>query len=425
MDFDVLAYGANGDGKTDDSIYIQRAIDDAYQYGGGRVVLDGAKVYYSSSITLRPNVELHIALGSVLKASGNIEDYLHPNKGEKDKGVDISGTPVTLKPSYAFIYGYEAHGAVISGRGVIDGNCYAFVKRVSEYYVTGDFYPRPTMIYIEASNHITIKDITLRNAPFWTLHPAGCNDVLISSIRILNPLDVANSDGIDPDHSSNVRILGCHIECADDCICLKSSKGNMEYGPTENILISDCTLISTSAALKIGTEGTGDFRNVIVRSVCISKSNRGISIQIRDGGNVENVIFSDIMIETRRFSPSFWGSAEPISISSVDRDENTQSGTIRNIRFENITARGENGVFIFGNGKVSDVTFRSVRIMLEGTSKWEKGVHDYRPGVGTEILKDGTYGFFSKGAENVKFEDCCVVWLNDVDGTRKDDFYTE
>lgn len=84
--------------------------------------------------------------------------------------------------------------------------------------------------------------------------------MLIDRIRILNDLDVANSDGIDPDHCSNVRILGCHVTCADDCICLKTSKGNSEYGPTENVIIDGCTLVSTSAAIKIGTEGVGDFK---------------------------------------------------------------------------------------------------------------------------------------------------------------------
>ena len=139
-------------------------------------------------------------------------------------------------------------------------------------------------------------------------------------------MDVANSDGIDPDHCSNVRILGCHIECADDCICLKASKGNSEYGPCENIIISDCTLVSTSAAIKIGTEGVGDFRNIIVNNCIITKSNRGLSIQIRDGGNVENVTYSNCIIETRRFCPDWWGTAEPIVITTFNRDENTKSG---------------------------------------------------------------------------------------------------
>ena len=200
----------------------------------------------------------------------------------------------------------------------------AFVERKDQYYVTGNFYPRPTVIYVEKSNNITFKDVTIVDAPFWTLHPAGCDDVLISHIRILNPLDVANSDGIDPDHCSNVRIIGCHVTCADDCICLKTSKGNAEYGPCENIIIANCTLISTSAAIKIGTEGVGDFRNVIVDNCIISRSNRGLSIQIRDGGNVENVTYSNCIIETRRFCPDWWGTAEPIVITTFNRDENTK-----------------------------------------------------------------------------------------------------
>ena len=204
-------------------------------------------------------------------------------------------------------------------------------------------------MYVEKSNHISFRDFTVIDAPFWTLHPAGCDDVLIDKIRILNDLDVANSDGIDPDHCSNVRILGCHVTCADDCICLKASKGNSEYGPCENIIIDGCTLISTSAAIKIGTEGVGDFKNVIVSNCIISRSNRGLSIQIRDGGSVENVSYSNIIIETRRFCPDWWGTAEPIVITTFNRDENTKSGTIKNVRFFNVTAKGENGVLIHGN----------------------------------------------------------------------------
>lgn len=57
--------------------------------------------------------------------------------------MDRVGTPVTLKPSYAFVYAKDADHIAITGDGVIDGNCDAFVKRVSPYYVTGDFTPAP------------------------------------------------------------------------------------------------------------------------------------------------------------------------------------------------------------------------------------------------------------------------------------------
>ena len=228
MDYLVRDYGAVGDGQTNDAAAIQKAIDACFQAGGGRVILENGRTYYSSSIILKAHTELHLERGAVLKAHQDIDTYFHPNAGQRDDGVDRVGTPVTLKPSYAFIYAKDADDIAISGPGVVDGNAYAFVKQVSPYYVSGDFYPRPTLIYVEHCDHISFTEVTLRNAPFWTLHPAGCDDVLISGIHILNDLNVANSDGIDPDHSTNVRIIGCHITCADDCICLKSSSGNME-----------------------------------------------------------------------------------------------------------------------------------------------------------------------------------------------------
>ena len=338
MDYNVLNMGAVGDGKADDTKAVQLALDTANDNGGGRVVLPGGHTYYCRSLFLRANVELHLQQGAVLKATEDLGGYVRPNEQINDPKTAKIGNPVTGKPSFVFLYGFEAHGCAITGRGKIDCNGHAFVSRKDQYYVTGSFYPRPTAIYVEKSNHITFREFTVVDAPFWTLHPAGCDDVLIDRIRILNDLDVANSDGIDPDHCSNVRILGCHIECADDCICLKTSQGNAEYGPCKNIVIQGCTLVSTSAAIKIGTEGVGDFRNVLVSDCIISRSNRGLSIQIRDGGNVENVSYQNIMIETRRFCPDWWGTAEPIVLTTFNRDAQTKSGRIKNVRFFNVTA---------------------------------------------------------------------------------------
>ena len=412
MDYNVLIMGAAGDGNTDDTAALQRALDVCGKNGGGRVVLPGGRVYFSRSLFLRPGVELHLQRGAVLKATDDLDGYFRPNEQINDPKTALIGNPVTGKPSFVFLYGYEAHGCAITGDGTIELNGHAFLYRKDQYYVTGDFYPRPTGIYVEHSDHITFRDFTVTDAPFWTLHPAGCNDVLIDRIRILNDLDVANSDGIDPDHCANVRILGCHIECADDCICLKTTKGNAEYGPCENVIIQGCTLVSTSAAIKIGTEGVGDFRNVLVSDCVISRSNRGLSIQIRDGGNVENVSFQNISIETRRFCPDWWGTAEPIVLTTFDRDENTRSGRIRNVRFFNVTANGENGVLIHGTEQnpIEDVQFRHCRIRVGKTSKWPCGLYDLRPCLRYGVEQMPNAGCLLRYANGVSMKDVAFSW---------------
>lgn len=200
---------------------------------GGRVVLQSGYVFYSDSIRLRSNVDLHIQKGARLKATGNIDGYIRPNKLINDPKTALIGNPVTGKPSFVFLYGYEADGCTISGEGTIDANGHAFVQRKDQYYVTGDFYPRPTVIYVEKSNHITFKDITIVDAPFWTLHPAGCDDVLIDRIRILNDLDVANSDGIDPDHCSNVRILAAMWSAPTTAFALRPARATPSTAPAK------------------------------------------------------------------------------------------------------------------------------------------------------------------------------------------------
>ena len=99
------------------------------------------------------------------------------------------------------------------------------------------------------------------------------------------------------------------------------------------------------------------------------------------------VSFSNIIIETRRFADCWWGCAEPITISTHDRDEHTKSGHISNVRFSNITCDSENGVFLSGSpgNHIEDILFENVRVMVRSKSKWPKGMYDLRPGYGQKI----------------------------------------
>lgn len=427
--YNILDYGAAGDGKTNDAAAIQAAIDECSRSGGGVVLFPGGNIYRSGYVILKSKVEIHLEMGAVWKASDSLDDY-YPLRNAGRIVAHESGLPSFLnseyagRPFHAFIYAMDEEDISISGSGTIDANESMFYGDDSGYHIEGSYYPRVPLMLLEAVKHLTITGVKLVGCAFWTVHLVGCEDVLIDGIRLINNLRMANSDGIDPDHCKNVRISNCHIECGDDAIVLKNSGDYKQYGPCENIVISNCTLISTSAAIKFGTEGESDFRNILVTNCCISRSNRGISIQIRDGGNVENVIFSNIRIETRRFSHEWWGRAEAICLTAIDRKPGVKAGKIRNVRFYNISCEGENGIFIMGNkdNLIEDISFEQVDLTLDKTSKWEIDGYDIRPCQGDGNIVTPISGIYVDYGKNIRFKDVTVTKKEGILPYYKEDY---
>lgn len=283
MIYNILDFGALGDGKSNDAAAIQRAVDVCSANGGGRVLIPGGKTYCTGSICLKSNVDFHIESGAVLKASLKFEDYAPSSPESGDVLQAASEVPSYVnceyhgRPRHYFIYALHGEHIKITGEGTIDGSEEIYHGVTDQYHIEGKFYPRIPMIFVEDICHFTVKDVTLTKCGFWTIHPVGCYDVLIEGIRILNNTKMANCDGIDPDHCDQVRIFNCHIECGDDCIVLKTSQDFEEYGPCSNVIISGCTLISTSSAIKIGTDSESDFYNVIKYSIQGTTQGNGLT----------------------------------------------------------------------------------------------------------------------------------------------------
>lgn len=413
MDYNVLDFGAAGDGFTNDTAAIQAAIDVCRRDGGGRVILPSGKVFRSGTLILCSNLELHIETGAVLKGSDRVADYrlvtVASGSSEFRNVPSYEDSTYTGAPNHYFLFGKDCENLVITGYGRIDGNEEIFYGDVTKWHIEGNFYPRVPMLFLENVSHLTVRDVTLANSGFWTVHLVGCQDVLIDGIRILNNLRMANCDGIDPDHCRNVRIANCHIECADDCIVFKNTAAAMQFGPCENITVTNCTLISTSAAIKFGSESEDVFRNILVENCCISRSNRGISLQLRDKGSIENVAFHNITIDTRLFHKDmFWGQAEPVAITVLRRKEDTAVGSIRNIRFSNLFCTAENGILIYSErpDAVSGISFDHVTLNLRNKTHHEKGFHDLRPSFGPKFTGTDLSYVYAHNAASVHFSNC-------------------
>jgi hypothetical protein len=183
-----------------------------------------------------------------------------------------------------------------------------------------------------------------------------------------------NSDGIDIDGCKDVMISDCHISTGDDAICLKSTNRDGKYTNCENITVTNCTLTSTSAALKIGTETFGDFRNIVFSNCVISNTNRGIGIFVRDGGTVSDVIFSNITMRTDRKHFNWWGDGDAIHFVLLKRTPQSKLGTIRNILVENVVAHGQGTSLVSGHPEkeLENITLSNVQLFMHPESLPDK-----------------------------------------------------
>ena len=266
---------------------------------------------------------------------------------------------------------------------------------------------RPSVIGIASSRYTKVHGINIIDPIYWTIHIVNSSHVDVQETDIKGDWDIYNTDGIDIDSSSNVTIKHCTIDTADDAICIKSTLDNIE---TKWVRVTDCYLRSRSSAIKIGSETLSNISQISFENIQIHDSNRGLGIQLRDKGDVSNILFRNILIKSLHLHPfRWWGASEVIYVTATPRYRDSGVvGSISQVVFENITCYStENGIFISAIpvwDSIENVTIQNVNINFMKATDYEGGYQDMRPSV-LGVLKSGTTaGIWVDFAQNIKFK---------------------
>jgi polygalacturonase len=227
------------------------------------------------------------------------------------------------------------------------------------------------LIEFVASRDVRITDLTIRDAPGWTIHPLDSSAIEMRRLTIANDGRGPNTDAIDIDSSRNVVVADSRIEAGDDCVVLKTTgRRGAPVGPTENVLVTGITCSSDDQGFKIGTESQGDFRHILfTRSTIYHSPNiyraptAGVSMSMVDGAAFENVTVSDIVIHDA-VTPLF------LRLGNRGRGQATpRPGTLRNVTFSNIVATGgslASSITGLPRHPVEGVVLRDIDITMKG-----------------------------------------------------------
>lgn len=376
-EFDVRAFGAQGDGNTVDTASINKAIEAAAAAGGGTVVFSAGS-YLSYSIHLKSNVALYLGPGATIIAAdretgSNGYDPPEPNQWDKYQDFGHSHWQNSL------IWGEGLSNVSILGPGLIWGRGLSRGERDAVLPAgVGN-----KAISLKNCRNVTVRDISILHGGHFAILATGVDNFTIDNLIV-----DTNRDGIDVDCCRNVRIINCSVNSPwDDAICPKSSYALGFSRPTENVTIANCyvtggfeegTLLDASyrrigpdykaprnGRIKFGTESNGGFRNITVTN-CVIENCRGIALETVDGGLLEDIAISNITMRDITDVPFFlrlgrrMRGPEGVPIGQLRRV------SIDNVVVSNVDSRQATIISGIPGHAIQDVRFSGIYIVHRG-----------------------------------------------------------
>lgn len=406
-DFKITDYGARAAEDTDNTEAIRKAIAACHAAGGGRVVVPPG-IFPTGPIHLQSNVNLHLTEGATLKFSPDPAKYL-PVVYTRFEGTEcLNYSPL--------IYAFEQENIAVTGSGVLDGsasndNWWKWARRTSgggdaparadinrlrdmgdrgvplkERVFGAGHYLRNSFIQTYRSKNILVEGVRIINSPMWEIHPVLSTNVTVRGVTVVS--HGPNNDGCDPESSRDVLIEECVFDTGDDCIAIKSGRdadGRRVHVAAENIVVRNCTMKDGHGGVVIGSEISGDCRNVFVEHCRMDSPNLDRALRFksnaRRGGVIENIFMRDVMIGRVSeavltidflYDSGAEGAYRPVLRNvSLERVESTSSPrvmwvvgfpgvTIEDVRFSDCTFRGVDSAEVMNHAGA--VSFKNVTI---------------------------------------------------------------
>lgn len=351
--FDVKEFGATGDGQTNDTSAVNKAIEACNAQGGGTIRFPEGK-YMVASVHLLSNVRLLLDDKAVIEGRKDGYDALEPNPTNgkyQDVGHSHFHDAVMWGEN---IENFAVIGGQVNGGGVTQGN----PKEGG-----GD-----KVFAIKVGKNLLFKN---------TKHVTGGHFVYLlndcENITIDHAVIKKSRDAIDLMGCRNVAMTGCSFTgCSDDTLGIKSDYALGRRIKSENIYAWDDYFESGCNGLQFGSETAGDFQHIRIWNIKIGRAMKaGIGITSNDSGRIEDVRYRNIEIK---------GAANPIYILITDRlrtgEPHVTPGQIKDVTIQNVTVtecaagrQGEvNPTSICGlpDYPIENLTLKDVKIVMPG-----------------------------------------------------------
>jgi hypothetical protein len=412
--YNILDFGAKGDGKTLDTLAVQAAIDACNKDHGGTVLVP-AGVFVIGTVEMKSNVTLHIAAGGKLLGSADGKQY------HAADAIPLRGDSTLGDGNVGLIFAVNSENVTIEGPGTIDGQGAQFrspTRGVAPPSGRGGA-DRPYHLLFHRCKNLRIRDIFLVASAFHSVRIIQSDYVWVDGIHIHNRVN-GNNDGFHFISSQYVHISNCDVQAQDDACAL--------FGSCKFVTVTNSTFSTRWSVFRFGG---GNPENITI-SNCVIYQTYGCPIKMQFGpeAQVQNLLFSNLVLQDV---------TGPISINLSNRARqgaasDAPKGFLRNITFKGIRASvvsegrefddiafkqnyrpGETRQCIVLNGIgdafMDDIVFDDVRVTYGGGGTADEAQR-LVPQVAGEYFEVGTppaYGLFARNVRgltlnNVRFE---------------------